>query len=179
MSFDAERPRPFFVERMQYMAIWDQRTPEDVIMYVAMTQGYLNEAITHYGARISWAEAGNTHIGNRLTFEQMQALVPQFAASAADLINRDMIEVREPLDGNWDDAPQLSRAEIDAVLADPATWLQSPDTHENIRMIWVLTTDHADRLIAERTPAPGGDSLRAYGAGAAQAAAFPSLTSEA
>jgi len=64
-----------------------------------------------------------------------------------------------PLDGNWDDAPQLSRAEIDAVLADPATWLQSPDTHENIRMISVLTTDHADRLIAERTPAPGGDSL--------------------
>ena len=140
------------------MPIWDPRTPEDVIMYVAITQGYLNEAITHYGARISWAETGSGFVGSRLTYEEMQALVPQFAASAADLIDRDMIEIREPLDCDWDDAPQLSRAEIDAILADPATWLRSPDTHENIRMIWVLTTDHADRLLAERNLTPGGDS---------------------
>ncbi|GAA2041284.1 hypothetical protein GCM10009839_49600 [Catenulispora yoronensis] len=141
------------------MPIWDQRTAEDVILYVAMTQGYLNEAITHYGARSSWAETGDFHVPNRLTFEEMRALVPQFATSAADLIDRDMIEIREPLDGDWDDAPQLSRAEIDAVLADPDTWLRSPDSHENIRMIWVLTTDRGDLLISERTPAPGDDTL--------------------
>ncbi|WP_194903848.1 hypothetical protein [Catenulispora rubra] len=45
-------------------------------------------------------------------------------------------------------APQLSRSQINAVLADPTSWLQSPDTFFNIRMIWVLTTDHADRLLA-------------------------------
>lgn len=75
------------------MAIWDQRTPKDVIMYVAMTQSYLNQPIIEYGARISWAAAGNTLVPNALTFEQMRALVPQFATTAADLIDRDMIEI--------------------------------------------------------------------------------------
>ena len=142
------------------MPIWDERTPEDAVMYVAMTQGYLNQAIAEYGARISWAEAGSTLVPSRLTLEQMRELVPQFAAVAADLIDRDMIEIREPLDCSWDDAPRLSRADIDAVLADPATWLWSVDRPEDNRMIWALTTDHADRLLAQRPPAPAPESAQ-------------------
>ena len=141
---------------MPAMAIWDQRTPEDVLMYVAMTQGYLNEAITEYGARMRWAEAGNTLVSNALDDEQMRALIPKFAAVAADLIKRDMIEIREPDDGAWDSAPRLAPAQIDLILADSATWLRSDQT-EDSRMIWVLTTDRADRLIAERSPERPGD----------------------
>ena len=144
---------------MPLLAIWDQRTPEDVLMYVAMTQGHLNEAITEYGARMRWAEAGNTLVPNTLDDVQMRALIPQFAAVAADLIKRDMIEIREPDDGTWDNAPRLAPAQIDDILADSATWLRSDQT-EDSRVIWVLTTDHADRLIAERFPErPGGGPL--------------------
>jgi hypothetical protein len=40
-----------------------------------------------------------------------------------DMIEHGLIEIREPHDGIWNNAAPLAMTEIDAVLADPRTWL--------------------------------------------------------
>jgi hypothetical protein len=62
-----------------------------------------------------------------------------------DMIERGLIEIREPPDAVWDNAVPLTKAEVDATLADPRTWLWSAEGDN--RMVMTMTTDYADRLI--------------------------------
>lgn len=57
----------------------------------------------------------------------------------------DVLTGREPADGAWDNAPPLTTAETNAVLADPRTWLWSANGDN--RMVMTMTTDYTDRLI--------------------------------
>lgn len=59
------------------------------------------------------------------------------------MIERALIEIREPLDGDWDSAPSLTPAEISAILDDPRTWVWSADG--NNRMVMLMTTGYADK----------------------------------
>lgn len=104
--------------------------------------GCLNRAIGHYGASVRTAETG-TGDPSGLSREQEIALIPRFAAAGADLIERALIEIREPFGSGWDDAPQLSPDEITAVLADRYTWVQAePDLPS-------LDTDRRTRMVAD------------------------------
>lgn len=61
------------------------------------------------------------------------------------MIERGLIEIREPHDAVWDNAPALTLAEINAVLADSRTWIWSADGDN--RMVMTMTTDDADRVL--------------------------------
>ena len=123
-------------------------TPEqNAVMIITVEEGYLNEVITHYGARLRWAETGSTRNPCALDEEQQRALIPVFTAVVTDLIERDLIEIREPVNGVWDDAPPLTPTEVEAVLADPTTWIWNATDPDQNRMVMLMTTDHGDQVI--------------------------------
>jgi hypothetical protein len=128
---------------MSLVSIWDEMTPEErAVMTTAIEEGYLNGVI---GDFLGHAEHGGAVWISGSDIGTIRVLVPQFTAIVRDMIARGLIEVREPLDGTWDSAPPLTTAEVDAVLADLRTWLWSHDGDN--RMVMVMTTDYADRLI--------------------------------
>jgi hypothetical protein len=63
-----------------------------------------------------------------------------------ELIDRDLVEIREPCNSIFDDAPELDDWEVDEVLADPGTWLRAPGSVN--RMVMLMPTSRADRLIS-------------------------------
>lgn len=77
--------------------------------------------------------------------EAVRQLIPRFAAIVEDMILRNLIEIRDVPTGHWDDAPSLGSSEIRLILSDPATWIWSPEGDN--RMIMLMTTEHADRLL--------------------------------
>ena len=77
-------------------------------------------------------------------------MIPRFAVVVGDTIRRNLVEIREPADGIWDHAPPMTQDEIRQTLADPDTWTRAGGRAG--RMVKLMTTDHADRLIG-RIPA--------------------------
>jgi len=56
------------------------------------------------------------------------------------------VEIREPCNSIWEDAPELDDREVDEVLADPGTWVKA---HGSVnRMVMLMPTARADRLIS-------------------------------
>lgn len=111
-------------------------------MVIAIEEGYLNGVI---GAFLGHAEHGGAVWIFSNDADAIRALIPQFTTIVLDMIDRGLIEIREPPDGTWDTAPALTSAEVNAVLADPRTWLWSAEGDN--RMVMTMTTDYADRLI--------------------------------
>jgi len=126
------------------VTIWDDLTAEErVVMITAIEEAYLNGVI---GDFLGHAEHGGAVWIFGSDAEAIRALIPRFTAVVRGLIERGLIEIREPADaGAWDNASSLTTAEISAVLADPRTWLWSADGDN--RMVMTMTTDYADRLI--------------------------------
>ena len=71
--------------------------------------------------------------------------IPRFTAIVPDMIDRGLIQIREPANAVWDNVPPLTEAEISAVLADPRTRLWSAEGGN--RMVMIMTTRYADRLL--------------------------------
>ncbi|MEV0272841.1 hypothetical protein AB0H43_29015 [Hamadaea sp. NPDC050747] len=125
------------------MTLWDELTPEErCIMINTLEEGYLNCVI---GDFLGHAEADGAVWISSTDADAIRALIPRFAATVASMIERDLIEIREPDDGVWDNAPPMTDAEIRATLADPDTWLWTEG--EAARTVMLMTTDHADRLL--------------------------------
>ncbi len=125
------------------MTIWDSLTAQErVVMVTAIEESYLNGVI---GDFLGHAEHGGAVWIFSNDADAIRALIPQFAATLRDMIERALIAIREPLDGDWDSAPSLTPAEISAILDDPRTWVWSADG--NNRMVMLMTTDYADQLI--------------------------------
>jgi hypothetical protein len=121
----------------------DEMTREErAVMITAIEEGYLNGVI---GDFLGHAEHGGAVWIFSSDASAIRALIPQFTEIVRDMIERGLIEIREPADGDWDHAPSLTTAEIDAVLADPRTWIWSADGDN--RMVMTMTTDYADQLI--------------------------------
>jgi hypothetical protein len=130
------------------VTFWADLSPEERFVFLEATEeGYLNGVI---GAFLGHAEHGGAVWIFSSDIAAMRPLIPRFRAVVRDMISRGWIEIREPHTGVWNDAPALSPAQIDAVLADPATWLPS-ETGEH-RMIMVMPTDHGDVLIGRLAP---------------------------
>jgi hypothetical protein len=116
---------------------------ERVVMITAIEEAYLNGVI---GDFLGHAEHGGAVWIFGSDAEAIRALVPRFTGVVRDMIERGLIEIREPADAEaWDNAPPMTAAEINAALADPRTWLWSADGDN--RMVMTVTTDYADRLI--------------------------------
>lgn len=111
-------------------------------MVTAIEESYLNGVI---GDFLGHAERGGAVWVFSNDADAIQALIPQFTGTVRRMIERALIEIREPLDGDWDSAPSLTPAEISAILDDPRTWIWSADG--NNRMVMLMTTDYADQLI--------------------------------
>lgn len=118
-----------------------------VVMITALEEGYLNEVIMGYGARLRWAETASTLNPCLWSAQEVAQRIPHFVAVVTDMIERDLISIREPENGVWDDAPSLTCSEVDVALSDPATWIWDVAVPENNRMIMVMTTDHGDRVV--------------------------------
>src|SRR4051794_19350116 len=78
--------------------------------------------------------------------EAIKRLIPRFRRVVRDLIDRDLVEIREPCNAIFDEAPELDDGEVDEVLADPGTWLKAPGSVN--RMVMLMPTARADRLIS-------------------------------
>lgn len=76
----------------------------------------------------------------------IRELIPRFRRVLRDLIDRDLVEIREPCNAIWDDAPELADDEVDELLADPGSWLRAPGSVN--RMVMLMPTERADRLIS-------------------------------
>jgi hypothetical protein len=127
---------------MNPVSIWDDFTAEErTVMTIAIEEGYLNDVI---GAFLGHPERGGAIWVFSNDTAAIRALIPRFTAVVLDMIERGLIEVREPPDAVWDSAPALTMAEVNAVLADPRTWVWSADGDN--RMVMTMTTHDADRL---------------------------------
>ncbi|MEV6970029.1 hypothetical protein AB0M47_33465 [Hamadaea sp. NPDC051192] len=103
-----------FEGQLESSSFWDFLTPEErCVMTNALEEGYLTEVIPDF-----LREADT---------DALRVLVPHFATIVADLIEREMIEIREADDGDWDAAQPMTEAEIQATLADPGAWLPTED----------------------------------------------------
>ena len=125
------------------MTVWDRFTAQErVVMVAAIEESYLNGVI---GDFLGHAEHGGAIWVSSNDADAIRALIPQFATIVLDMIERGLIEIREPHDGHWDSAPSLTPAETGAVLDDPRTWVWSADGDN--RMVLLIPPDHADQLI--------------------------------
>lgn len=107
-------------------------------------EAYLHGVIADY---LGHAERGGTVWVASNDVEAIRDLVPVFRRVVQDLIDRDLVEIREPGNAIWDDAPKLDDAEITAVLADPMTWLKC--TGSINRMVMLMPTTRAERLYGQ------------------------------
>jgi len=128
---------------MNAVAIWDDLTAEErAVITTAIEEGYLNGVI---GDFLGHPEHGGAIWIFSNATDAIRALIPRFTAVVLDMIERGLIEIREPHDAVWDNAPALTMAEINAVLADSRTWIWSADGDN--RMVMTVTTDDADRVL--------------------------------
>jgi len=134
------------------VTFWEQLTGEEqCVMRNAIEEGWLNSIIDDY---LGHAERGGAIWIMSNDIEAIQALIPRFTAVVRDMVERDLIEIREPADGVWDHATSLTGQDLEQVMADPKTWLWSADGDN--RMVRLLTTDHADNLMGRfAKPAEG------------------------
>jgi hypothetical protein len=116
-------------------------------MVITIEEGYLNEVIPEIQRACAGTSTGSSLQIIPMGGEQTRPLIPDFIAVVTDLIERDLIDIREPDDGVWDNAVSLSRVEVDVVLADPATWIWSVTEPGKNRMVMLMTTNHGDQVI--------------------------------
>ncbi|MEV0272843.1 hypothetical protein AB0H43_29030 [Hamadaea sp. NPDC050747] len=113
--------------QLESHSFWDFLTPEErCVMTNALEESYLNEVVPDF-----LREADT---------DALRVLVPHFATIVADMIEREMIEIRDAGDGGWDDASPMTEAEIQATLADPAVWLET-DGEPTRRVLLRALTD--------------------------------------
>jgi hypothetical protein len=125
------------------VTVWDELSPEErCVLTDAIEEAALNGVI---GDFLGHAESGGAIWIGSTDEGAITALIPRFAAVVGDMIHRDLIEIREPADGIWNHAPAMTVEEIQQTLADPDTWVWTGGVAK--RMVWLMTTDHADRLI--------------------------------
>jgi hypothetical protein len=125
------------------VTLWDELSAEEArVMLNALEEAYLNGVI---GDLLGHAEHGGAVWMFSNDVKAIRGLIPRFVAVVMDMIRRDLIEIREPFDGVWDNAPPMTEAEIRKALADPDTWIWTEG--EAKRMVMLMTTDSADRLL--------------------------------
>lgn len=128
---------------MDPMSILGDMTAEErTVMITAVEESYLSGVI---GDFLGHAERHGAVWNFSGDADAIRALIPRFARVVRDMIARDLVEIREPADDAWDNAPSLSMSEVDAVLSDQRTWLWSAEG--NNRMVMIMTTAYADRLL--------------------------------
>ncbi len=122
---------------------WDDLTAEEYfVMLNTMEQAYLHGVIADYLGHSERCGAVWVPSGDEAAIEE---LVPTFRTVVHDLIERDLVEIREPGTALWDNAPELDDREVTEVLADPASWIKS--TGSANRMIMLMPTPRAERLL--------------------------------
>jgi len=136
------------------MAFWDELNREEQrVMIAALEDGWLNEIIGDYLGR---SERNGAIWISSNDVDAIRGFIPRFTSVVKDMVERDLIEIREPEDGVWDHASSLTGAGLERILADPKTWLWSGD--DDNRMVRLLTTDRADELMQRFTkPEQSGD----------------------
>jgi hypothetical protein len=132
------------------MDSWDDFAGEEQsVMITARDGGWLNEIIAFYlmrpgRTRAIWFPSRDV--------EAIRALIPRFTHIVKDMVERDLIDIREPgEEESWDSVSSFTGAELDRVLADPKTWIWSEDGDN--RMVILSPTDRAYALL-KRFEAP-------------------------
>jgi hypothetical protein len=125
------------------VTFWDElSTEERCVLTAALEEAPLNSVIADF---LGHAESGGAVWTFGVDEGEIRALIPRFAAVVGNMIRRELIEIREPANGVWDHAVPMTPDEIRHTLADPATWICTDGLAK--RMVWLMTTAHADRLI--------------------------------
>ena len=125
------------------MTIWEQLSPEErCVLINAVEEAYLNGVIADF---LGQAQRGGAVWLFSTDESAIRALIPRFAKVVSEMIRKDLVEIREPRDAIWDHAPAMTEAQIREALDDPDTWVWVGG--EAKRMVMLMTTDHADRLI--------------------------------
>ncbi|GAA1414908.1 hypothetical protein [Catellatospora coxensis] len=123
------------------MTIWDELTVEQLaVVHTTIDEAELCHVIGEWDLRANRLPSGAGHHPSTLTHEERCALIPRFASVVADMVERGLVEVREPYyDQGWHDGDPMTPAAISA-LHDPHAWTRHEDgTH---RTIWLTVTDH-------------------------------------
>lgn len=126
------------------MSFWEELGPEEYwVMINTFEEAYLNGVISDF---LGHSERCGAVWIPSTDEEAIKELIPRFRQVVRDLIDRDLVEIREPCNAIWDDAPSLDDWEIDDVLADQGTWLRA---HGSVnRMVMLMPTPRAGRLIS-------------------------------
>ena len=125
------------------MSIWDELGPEEYwVMINTIEEAYLNVVISDF---LGHSERCGTVWIPGTDEEAIRELIPRFRRVVRELIDRDLVEIREPCNAIWEDAPELTYDEVDEVLADHGTWIKA---HGSVnRMVMLMPTERAERLI--------------------------------
>jgi hypothetical protein len=130
------------------MTLWDELNREEQwVMNTAADDGWLNCIIADY---LGHSEGGGAIWMMSNDVEAVRALIPRFVDVVRDMVERNLIEIREPEDGVWENASSITGVELDQVMADPKTWIWSADGDN--RMVMLLPTYHAKKVLKPVPP---------------------------
>jgi hypothetical protein len=120
---------------------WDLLTPmQYALLLRAHDEGFLFQVMSDWRARQRWFETGSTMTPSDLTDDDKRELIPQFAEIVSDAVDRRLIELHEYEDeAKGEPAGSLGGVDLQAVLADPASWIWRADL--DFRLIHIDTTD--------------------------------------
>jgi hypothetical protein len=126
------------------VSFWEELGPEEYwVMINTIEEAYLNGVIPDY---LGHSERCGTVWIPGTDEEAIRRLIPRFRRVVRDLIDRDLVEIREPCNAIFDDAPELDDRQVDEALADPGTWVKAQGSVN--RMVMLMPTPRADRLIS-------------------------------
>jgi hypothetical protein len=127
------------------MGVWDELTLEQrAVMVNAVEEAYLVDVMAEWRALQRWAETGSTETPSDLDDEAKRQLIPRFTDLVLDLVDRDWLQISEPVHG----ANPLTSNDLRDALADPASWIS--DLDGNHRMLELMTTDRWDQDLESR-----------------------------
>jgi hypothetical protein len=115
-------------------------------MITAVEEGHLTSVLDAWRAPIRWAETGTSATPSDLDDQAKRDLIPRFAPIVRELVDNGYITIAEYFLDN-PTPTVLSGEQLDAALADPASWIWNIDL--NFRVLELLTTDSWDILVNE------------------------------
>ncbi|WP_457034192.1 hypothetical protein [Kitasatospora sp. P5_F3] len=140
------------------MKTWDELTlTEQVLVRRAVSGIIARGTARHVTAVLRWAGSPEVPRRRDASLEEQTARVPELAAATLRLVAGGWLTLRRALGTAFvqEDSPEVVGAELEQVVADPATWIWTPDGESKVPSLSLRATEEGDRHWEAAANAPG------------------------
>ncbi|MFJ9846072.1 hypothetical protein ACIRYZ_37670 [Kitasatospora sp. NPDC101155] len=140
------------------MKTWDELTLiEQVLVRRAVGGTSPRGTVRHVAAVLRWAGSPEALRWCDASPEEQTARVPELASAALRLVAGGWLTLRRAVGTAFvqEDSPEVVGAELEQVVADPATWVWRPDGGSKVPALSLRATETGDRRWEAAAYAPG------------------------